>query len=103
MYICILCPHKDIKEAREKAKNIPYFADHTSLTIPVSEEGELPITHWFCTFDASPELSKQIQDAAFLCTVELENPKTFLRKHNLRMIKLDKVLEAKNKGELDEI
>ncbi|MEI8270348.1 MAG: hypothetical protein WCG45_03180 [bacterium] len=100
MYINVLCPDKDIIEAREKAKDIAYFSNHTSLTIPVSEEGNLPVTHWYCTFDVSQELYEEIKAAAYLSIVEIGSPKEFLNKHNLRIIKMDKVLEAKEKGEL---
>jgi hypothetical protein len=100
MHINILCPDKDIVEARKKAKEIPYFSNHQSLTIPLSKEGELPITHWFCTFDVSSELCEEIKAAADLSTVELGSPREFLNKYNLKMIKLNKILEAKEKGEL---
>jgi hypothetical protein len=56
MQINILCPDKDIVEARQKAKEIPIFSTHHSLTIPVSETGDLPITHWFCTFNVAEEV-----------------------------------------------
>ena len=75
MRICILCEDINIVEARENCKNIfpvekleinvSKFIDSdklpkTHLSIPVSETGELPATHWFCFMSTNEEAYNRI-------------------------------------------
>lgn len=89
MQICILAKNEDIELVREKARlEIESFANHTKiLGIGLSENGEKPITHWFCTFDASQEMIDKLKSIQELTEIKVSNPRGFLRKHKLKTIK----------------
>lgn len=93
MIICILAADENIKEVRESAKQIPQFAKHTALAIPVSPTGEMPVTHWFCTFKASEEVYQQIKDLQHFTEVVESAPRAFLEGRNLKIIPMDKLKE----------
>jgi hypothetical protein len=102
MRICILCEDKNIVEARENCKNIfpaervevslPNFLvkdklPKTHLSIPVSETGKLPATHWFCFMSTNEEAYNRIINNKLYSTIEEGSPKEFLEKWNLKVIK----------------
>lgn len=92
MIICILASNENISTVRERAKQIPQFAEHTSLAIPVSSDGEMPISHWFCTFNASDEVYQQVKDLQDLSEVVESEARPFLESRNLKVISLKKVV-----------
>lgn len=81
MRICILCEESKVLQVREKMKN------DNILKIDLSPTGELPATHKFCTMAVSEEKAKRLIDSAELTIMELIEPKEFLEKHNLKIIK----------------
>jgi len=100
--ICILCPDADVVAARENSRVIfnkdpkdlvipPFFnkdkviSDY--LSIPVSETGQLPATHWFCFLNTIDEMYQKVVDNSKYSTIELSGPKEFLEKWNLQIIK----------------
>lgn len=89
MQICILAKDEDVELVREKARReIEIFTNHTKiLEIGLSKNREKPVTHWFCTFDASQEMIDKLKSIQELSEIEVSDPRGFLRKHNLRTIK----------------
>lgn len=89
MQICILAKNEDVEVVREKARQeIEIFAnDPKILGIGLSEKGAKPATHWFCTFNASEEMFLKLKSIQELTNIEQINPRSFLRKINLRPIK----------------
>ena len=82
--LCILCEDQHIEKARENAKKV--FGDHPVLKIPVSPSGKAPQTHWFCCANFSTEKEIEIAKIQEYSIIELEGPKSFLKKWNLRII-----------------
>lgn len=87
MYICILATNENVEAAREKAKQIEIFQCHDALKIPVSETGEFPATHWFCTFRPEEDLKEKIMELQELTEIEMGKPKKFLESRNLKLVK----------------
>ena len=109
MRICILCEDSKVNLARENSRsvfsstrqassklnpsvstikrnlNIQEAAEH--LTIPVSETGELPATHWFCFLNVTNEGYEKIKSIQEHSVIEEMAPKEFLEKWNLKIIK----------------
>jgi len=102
MIICILASNENIDVVRERAKQILQFATHAALTVPVSEYGEMPATHWFCTFNASEEVFQQIKDLQEFSEVAEADPRTFLKEHNLKIISFKKVIADKKSKKKEE-
>lgn len=101
MYINILSTVENVEAVRTRAKEIPTFASHFALTIGASSTGELPPTHWFCCFNATPETYEAIKAIQDLSIIEEGGPKTMLEKYGLKMIKGKKFIEAQQRGELE--
>lgn len=89
MQICILAKNENVEVVREKARQeIQEFKNHHKiLSIGLSSNGEKPITHWFCTFDASQEMIDKLKSIQELTEIETCNPRNFLKKSKLRFIK----------------
>ena len=75
MRLCIICEDKDIEAARENSFNVfpkevknfelPSFISKdslpkTHLSIPLSESGEVPATHWFCFISCDEQTHQRI-------------------------------------------
>ena len=95
MIICILCTDENIAVVRERAKEIPQFASHTALAIPVSETAEMPPSHWFCTFNASDGVYQAIKELQEYTEVEESQPQAFMESRNLKVISLKKMIAYK--------
>ena len=81
MRICILCEkdkHSQISE-KYKGKDI--------LKIKLSENGQLPLTHYFCSIPVlnQDEANKQLQKQEH-SIIEISEIKEFLEKWNLKII-----------------
>lgn len=104
MRVCILCEDKNIKEARENSKNLfpinksevnmSFFSQKIKdslpkehLSIPLSQSGELPATHWFCFISTNEESLSKMRNNALYSIIEESSPKEFLEKWNLKIIK----------------
>lgn len=104
MRICILCNDSNIELARENSKvifspieekkdlhpmikKIKESITPDYLSIPLSESGEKPITHWFCFMNVDDEGYQRILDNSKYSTIEESSPKEFLEKWNLKIIK----------------
>lgn len=104
MRLCILCKNDKVVEAREKSAGVlpklesidkavelkkkinPDFSmDH--LTIPLSETGELPATHWFCFIKTNDETYQRMLASQEHTIIEEGVPSEFLEKHGLKRIK----------------
>jgi hypothetical protein len=81
MRVCILCENEklDLVKKSTKLENI--------LTIPLSESGTLPTTHWFCCIATTEEKANKMVERSNLTTIEISEPKEFLEKWNLQIIK----------------
>jgi len=101
MVICILSTDENIVIVRERAKQIPQFAQHTALAIPVSATGDAPPSHWFCTFNASDEVFEAIKGLQEYTEVEEAEPRPFLESRKLKIISLKKLI-AHKKAKKDE-
>jgi hypothetical protein len=108
MRICILCEDSKVELARQNSKalnsnqvkpEVPKgltvfkerlgIADkeYKHLSIPVSETGKLPATHWFCFMNVSEEGYKKMLDVQEHSVYEEMGPKEFLEKWNLQIIR----------------
>lgn len=103
MRLCILCEDSKVELARENIKTVPnnkpkpvlhpalqaYKETLTKvhLSIPVSETGELPATHWFCFMNVTQEGYDQLLSIQEHSVIEEGSPKEFLSKWNLKIIK----------------
>lgn len=100
--ICILCSDADVILARENTRKIfekdiktlelPSFFNkdkiiHDYLSIPVSQTGQLPTTHWFCFLNTNDETYDKIMGNVIYSIIEESGPKEFLEKWNLQIIK----------------
>ena len=81
MRICILCDASRIEEARQKE------GDNNILKIQLSPTGEKPATHYFCTMVVNQEKADKLMAKKEFTIMEIAEPKDFLEKHNLKMIK----------------
>lgn len=82
MRINILTEDSKASQIREE------LGQENILKIPVSPNGELPATHWFCTMAGSEEKMNAIYEKRNLSVMELNiGPKEFLNKWNLKIIK----------------
>ena len=102
MRLCIICEDKDIEAARENSFNVfqkevknfelPIFISKdslpkTHLSIPLSESGEAPATHWFCFISCDEQTHQRILGNVLYSHVEESSPKEFLQKWNLKVIR----------------
>ncbi len=81
MRICIMCEDDKISQVRKNMKN------KTILSIPLSQSGALPATHWFCCLATTQDIAEKLLASADLTTMEISEPKEFLEKWNLQIIK----------------
>ena len=81
MRICILCEASKVAEARTKEKN------ENILKIELSPTGEKPATHYFCTMTVTQEKADKLFAKKEFTTMEIAEPKEFLEKNNLKIIK----------------
>ena len=82
MRICILCEDSKIAQVREKEKKSDI------LLVPLSENGQEPVTHWFCSMVGEDSKMQKILDKQELTIMESNiDPKDFLKKHNLKFVK----------------
>ena len=104
MRICILCDDSNVELARENSKVIfSPIIDRNNihpiikkikenitpdyLSVPLSESGERPATHWFCFMNVDDEGYNKITNNSKYSTIEESSPKEFLEKWNLKIIK----------------
>lgn len=107
MRVCILCEDSKIELARQNSKafsnevkpEVPKgVTDFKSrlgiankefkhLSIPVSETGQLPATHWFCFVTVTEEGYQKMLAVQEHSIYEELGPKEFLEKWNLQIIK----------------
>ena len=81
MRICILCDASKVEEARQKQDN------DNILKIELSPSGEKPATHYFCTMVVDQKKADKLMAKREFTTMEISEPKDFLEKYNLKMIK----------------
>ena len=105
MRLCILCEDSNVESARENVKTI--FIPNTNpkpilhqglrdykeslpkghLSIPLSETGELPATHWFCFLNTDEAGYARILSVQQHSIIEESSPREFLLSKGLKMIK----------------
>ena len=81
MRICILCDASKVEEARQKQDN------DNILKIELSPSGEKPATHYFCTMVVDQKKADKLMAKKEFTIMEIAEPKDFLEKYNLKMIK----------------
>jgi hypothetical protein len=81
MRICILCEDSKLTAVREKMNS------SNILNTPLSESGNLPATYWFCCIATTQDVADKMLAQAELTTMEISEPKPFLTKWNLQIIK----------------
>jgi hypothetical protein len=84
MRVCILCEDKFVTEARESAKTI--LPNHKVLSIPVSPNGILPATHWFCVCNVNEDNYKKLLGLQKNSKISVCLPKVFLEEFKLKLI-----------------
>ena len=84
MHICILSEDSKIFDVKETAKSL-FSSD--ILKIPVSKTGNLPSTHWFCFMTCDEEFYNKLKGLQEHTIIEVSNPKEFLTKWNLKIIR----------------
>jgi len=105
MKLCIICDDANVTKARENSKDIftkveqdihPLirgFKDSLSeeskqhLSIPLSETGKQPATHWFCFCNVDDAGYQKLLSVQEHSIIEQSSPKEFLAKWNLQIIK----------------
>lgn len=82
MRLNILTEDSKVEQVREA------WINKNVMKIPVSETGELPATHWFCSMAGEESKMMEIYNKKNLSVMELDlGPKEFLTKWNLKIIK----------------
>ena len=86
--LCILVTNENVDIVRERARaNIHELSKHPLLSYPMSPNGDEPITHWFCAFNANEEMKNRILALQDLSIMEMADPKAFLAIHNLQLVR----------------
>lgn len=85
MRACIVCANEHIDEVREKAKLI--ITSHEVLSTPLSQDGSLPVTHWFCTCSLTQEGFIKLNELRKHSSIYIGSPKRVLEEINLKIIK----------------
>ena len=81
MRICILCDASNLEAARQKEGN------NKILTIELSQSGEKPVTHYFCTMVVDQKKADKLMAKKEFTIMEIAEPKDFLESRGLKMIK----------------
>lgn len=84
MKVTIIIEDQYVEEAREKAKTL--FKDVPTLKIPLSPNGEQPITHWMCSLDMTKEGCDKIKSMQKYSVIKNCSPKVLLKEMNLKLI-----------------
>lgn len=79
--ICILCEESKVQQVKDK------LGKDNILKIEVSETGQKPATHYFCTMVVSEEKAQRLLSKQELTIMELSKAKDFLEKWNLKIIR----------------
>jgi transcriptional/translational regulatory protein YebC/TACO1 len=79
--ICILCEESKVQQVKDK------LGKDNILKIEVSENGQKPATHYFCSMMVSEEKAQRLFDKEELTIMELSKAKDFLEKWNLKIIR----------------
>ena len=108
MRICILCEDSKVDLARQNSKafsnnevkaevpkGLTAFKEKLGiankefqhLSIPVSETGQLPASHWFCFMNVNEEGYQKLLAVQEHSIYEESAPKEFLEKWNLKIIR----------------
>jgi hypothetical protein len=82
--ICILSTDANVAEAKEIAKAI---TSANVLTVPASENGKAPATHWFCCLSTTDEGHQRLLELQKNSVIEESAPKIFLSRWKLKIIK----------------
>lgn len=81
MRVCILCEESKVSQVREKMKR------PNILTIKVSPSGEMPATHHFCCVTTDEKGAQDLLGKREITTMEVAEPKEFLSRMDLKIIK----------------
>lgn len=83
MRLCILCEDTHVENVRKRCT--PFIKD--SMKIGVSENGQDPITHWFCFMNVSEDIYDRIIGMKKYSIMESIPPSEFLKKWNMKIVK----------------
>lgn len=95
MRICILCEDRHVNEVRKSTMS--NFSDsevsenNNIMGIRLSPTGYLPQTHWFCFLSVKEETFQKIKSVQNLTKIEESNPREFLEKFGLKLVKPNRV------------
>jgi hypothetical protein len=81
--ICILVDDSNVERSRKIGRHVL----SNPLRIPLSTNGKLPATHWFCSLKVTEDGYNEIMNLQKFSTIERLGPKEFLQKWNLQIIK----------------
>ncbi len=90
MNVCILVPSADVEKVRDAALTVEFFAKTNReklMNIALSETGQEPATHYFCSANISQELYEKLSNMRKYSEMSTEDPKNFLKSKNLKVIK----------------
>jgi hypothetical protein len=79
--ICILCEESKVQQVKDK------LGKDNILKIKVSQTGEFPATHLFCSMVVSEEKAQRLLSKQEITIIELSKAKDFLEKWNLKIIR----------------
>jgi hypothetical protein len=81
MTINILCEAEKLQSLKNKLKR------GDILNIPLSSDGKLPATHYFCTMQVLKDKAEKLLAMQEYSVIEVDiSAKDFLEKHNLQII-----------------
>lgn len=90
MRIAILATKENVEAVRQRAKenlqDTPIARD-TILSIPLSENGKYPVSHYFCSFKVTEDFYARLKQLEELSKIEeIDSIKQFLKDNNLKLI-----------------
>jgi hypothetical protein len=90
MRVNILCEDEHLNSVREESKKLFVNSEvdvNKHLVIPLSENGLLPATHWFCFMNVTEKVYKKLLDLQNFTIIEESAPKEFINKWKLKLVK----------------
>jgi hypothetical protein len=81
MRVTIICEDGDVEAVRSISQS--FIKSHTTMTKPLSSNGNLPQTHWLCVCDMPIETIRRLKSEAKYSQILTGNPKLILKELNL--------------------
>lgn len=84
MRVTIICEDSDVEIVREISTS--FVKSHVTMTKPLSQDGNLPQSHWMCVCDLSSDIFLKLKGEAKYSKILTGNPKIILNELNLKRI-----------------